>query len=179
MQSAEPRPIATLRYVPKHSAFGYHTTPRQRNRIHNQAIKRAKANIGKRREQLTRGAGHGVYPTSDSQEISSQELFSHDLHVQNQTEWDPALLEKYYRLAVEILSPRWTISSGGLRGDPFNAFPISPEGCVPSAIDFCAFIGHANFELGDPRNANLHESSSPTLRACPYQSEKGRFSPRG
>ena len=29
---------------------------------------------------------------------------------------------------------------GGLRGDPFNVFPIEPRDCVPQAVDNCTFF---------------------------------------
>ena len=143
MQPNEPRPSTTVRYDPRYSVLGYRTTPRQRNRIHNQAVKRAKANIGKHRDPLAPGAEHDVHPSDDSVDVVAFK--------RSQVEWDQLLLEKYQQLEVDSVSPKLTVTSGGLRGDPFNAFPIASEGCVASAIDYCESFGQGIFSQSPGR----------------------------
>ncbi|KAJ9607366.1 hypothetical protein H2200_008439 [Cladophialophora chaetospira] len=100
--------------------------PRQRNRLHNQAIKRAKANISKRREH--------VFATSlDDDDADPRNIL--DLLITS----TKARADVLTTAAVGI-SPRLAVTSGGLRGDPFCAFPISADSNVLSAVDY--FLQH-------------------------------------
>lgn len=93
--------------------------PRTRNRLHNQAIKRAKANIGKRRGP--------ALPQSQNDEDDPR-------HIQPLVTATTLATKEASPVAP---SPKLTVTSGGLRGDPFCAFPISADVNVLSSVDYC------------------------------------------
>lgn len=93
--------------------------PRTRNRLHNQAIKRAKANIGKRRGP--------IIPQSQNDGDDSR-------HIQPLATVTTAAFRDASLVAP---SPKLTVTSGGLRGDPFCAFPISADVNVLASVDYC------------------------------------------
>ncbi|KIW86742.1 uncharacterized protein Z519_12655 [Cladophialophora bantiana CBS 173.52] len=129
------------------SVFVNQPNPRQRNRIHNQAIKRAKANIGKRRDHIL----------STSQEEDTDPRHRLDpLLGSTKAGTDPNVT------ATAITpSPRLTVTSGGLRGDPFCAFPISADGGVLSAVDY--FLQHYAPVHINPRKEQLGPGDSLPL----------------
>lgn len=45
---------------------------------------------------------------------------------------DPIILNQMLQHTLQQ-----AITSGGLRGDPFNSYPIPTQGLVPSAVDYC------------------------------------------
>lgn len=106
----------------RYAIFGNEATPRERNRLHNQAVKRAKANIRIRRDQVV----PPLKANSNTDDLARRP----STYTNNQIEVDASM-------RVVILSPKFQMPSGGLRGDPFNSFPIVADGCVPSAVDYC------------------------------------------
>ncbi|KIW78322.1 hypothetical protein Z517_08157 [Fonsecaea pedrosoi CBS 271.37] len=121
--------------------------PRQRNRIHNQAIKRAKANIGKPRDH--------ILSTSRDESPDSQRIRDSLLGLVK------AGVNQDLTITTTVVSPRLTVTSGGLRGDPFCAFPISPEGGVLSAVDY--FLQHYAPVHINPRKEQLGPADSLPL----------------
>ncbi|KIX95828.1 uncharacterized protein Z520_08536 [Fonsecaea multimorphosa CBS 102226] len=121
--------------------------PRQRNRIHNQAIRRAKANIGKRRDDIV--------STFREEDIDPRRILDPLLGL-TRAGADP-------RLTATAIAPstRLTVTSGGLRGDPFCAFPISADGGVLSAVDY--FLQHYAPVHINPRKEQLGPADSLPL----------------
>lgn len=126
MQFTNPTPTPIPTHVRSTSISINPANPRQRNRLHNQAIRRAKANIGKHREN--------VLPATQNDEADSRRILD-PLVVSTKAGRDAHL-----EAAACALSPRLTVTSGGLRGDPFCAFPIATNGNVLSAVDY--FLQH-------------------------------------
>jgi hypothetical protein len=124
------------------------TNPRQRNRLHNQAIKRAKIIIGNRR-------GH-VFPISRNKDTGSRGILDGSEDVSDKTE-----LHGSSAASSLATSPRLTVTSGGLRGDPFGAFPVSTDGTVLSAVDYFLQI-YAPVHL-NPRKEQLGPADSLPL----------------
>ncbi|OAP59112.1 hypothetical protein AYL99_06410 [Fonsecaea erecta] len=122
--------------------------PRTRNRIHNQAIKRAKANVGKRRDH--------ILPTSRDENIDPRRILDPLLGLTKAGSSNPSLA-----VTATAPSPRLTVTSGGLRGDPFCAFPISADGGVLSAVDY--FLQHYAPVHINPRKEQLGPADSLPL----------------
>lgn len=123
MQPANPHPRRLARGVPALSVFVNHANPRQRNRLHNQAIKRAKVNVGKHRDQLI--------PNAHDNQNDPRNLLEPLVGYTN------AQVDACLTTSAIPSSPRVTIPSGGLLGDPFGVSPISADGCAVSAVDHC------------------------------------------
>jgi hypothetical protein len=122
MQPPKPTSSAlehTHRPVPVPVTFN---NPRQRNRLHNQALKRAQANIALRRD----GVGPAVTAQNPAETDQVSGLFD--------------VFDAATSCSRRATSPRLTVTSGGLRGDPFQAFPISTDKSVLSTVDY--FLQH-------------------------------------
>ncbi|EXJ64278.1 hypothetical protein A1O7_00614 [Cladophialophora yegresii CBS 114405] len=147
MQSTDPHTTELGKDVQPFPVAVNPTNPRQRNRLHNQAIRRAKANIGKRRD-------HVPIPPRNHDADARRSL------VPVVTTTEAGLGAQLTRTAI-VISPRSTVTSGGLRGDPFCAFPISADGTVLSAVDY--FLQHYAPVHINPRKDHLQQADSLPL----------------
>ncbi|OCT53722.1 hypothetical protein CLCR_09974 [Cladophialophora carrionii] len=147
MQPTNPHPAELAKDVQPFPVAINPTNPRQRNRLHNQAIRRAKANIGKRRE-------HVLTPPRNHDDDARHSL----VPVVQTTE---AGLDAQLTSTAIAISPRSTVTSGGLRGDPFCAFPISADTNVLSAVDY--FLQHYAPVHINPRKDQLGPADSLPL----------------
>ncbi|ETI28210.1 hypothetical protein G647_00659 [Cladophialophora carrionii CBS 160.54] len=147
MQPTNPHPGELAKDVQPFPVAVNPTNPRQRNRLHNQAIRRAKANIGKRRE-------HVLTPPGNHDDDARHSL----VPVIKTTE---AGLDAQLTSTAIAISPRSTVTSGGLRGDPFCAFPISADTNVLSAVDY--FLQHYAPVHINPRKDHLGPADSLPL----------------
>ncbi|KIX06294.1 uncharacterized protein Z518_04269 [Rhinocladiella mackenziei CBS 650.93] len=147
MQPTDEHPKRSGRQLSSFSVFIDQPTPRQRNRIHNQVVKRAIANIGRRRDQFVTAYSHVDFPdTQDPNRWRS-----------GQSE----IVDEYDATGAVVLSPRSTVTAGGLRGDPFRSFPIRADGCVPSAVDY--FLQHYAPVHLNPKKEDLGPADSLPL----------------
>ncbi len=145
MQTTDPTSTRLATHLRPISIPSNPANPRRRNRLHNQAIRRAKANIGKRREHTpTQSDSADPWRRLDPSVVSTK-----------------ADLRARLATAVHSLSPRLTVTSGGLRGDPFCAFPIFTDGNVLSAVDY--FLQHYAPVHINPRKEQLGPGDSLPL----------------
>jgi hypothetical protein len=142
-------PPATAISVRRPSGSPSSINPRQRNRLHNQAIRRAKANIGRPRDPFL--------PRSQDDDPSSKRNLDPSTAL-TQTGTDVYLTSTAVTVAT---SPRLTVTSGGLRGDPFCVFPITTDGTVLSAVDY--FLQHYAPVHINPRKEHLGPADSLPL----------------
>jgi hypothetical protein len=147
MQSPNPHPSGLAKDVRPFPIAVNPTNPRQRNRLHNQAIRRAKANIGKRRDH--------VLPPPHNDDPDPRHILDHTV-----TTTEVGLDTQLTKSAI-VISPRSTVTSGGLRGDPFCAYPISADGNVLSAVDY--FLQHYAPVHINPRKDHLGPADSLSL----------------